>query len=128
MNSNEGRTNRDPFRWRSALLLTVVALIVLAVLGEFGIAGGVLLGLLLYATNLLLILEIGRSLLRAGEPSRPKVAAALSSSGRLLFLAMALSLMATFLGREVVLGACGGFLIAQVNLHVPRLERKREGR
>ena len=119
---------RDPFRWRSAVLLITAAIIVLAIFRQYRVAGGIALGLLLYAGNLFLIMEIGRSLLRRGETSRPKPVAAMSSTGRLLFLAVALSLVAVFLGREVLLGTCGGFLIAQVNLHVPTLGHKREER
>ena len=110
----------DPFRLRSTILLTVIAVIVLAVFRQFGAAGGVGLGFLLYAMNLLLIMEIGRSLLRRDAARCPKPLAAVSSAGRMLFLAIALSLIAVFLGKNVVLGACGGLLIAQVNLHVPR--------
>ena len=101
----------------------------LVVFRQYHEAGGVVLGLLLYTGNLLLMMEIGRSLLRGIETSRPKPLAALSSTGRLLFLAVAMSLIAVFLGREVVLGAGGGFLIAQVNLCVPKLvHKKREKR
>lgn len=128
MKNNTCSRERDPFRWRSTLLLSVTAVIVLAVFRQYYAAGGVILGLLLYTGNLFLMMEIGRSLLGRSETKRPKPLAALSSTGRLLFLAVALSLIAVFLGREVVLGACGGFLIAQVNLHVPTLGRKREGR
>ena len=107
----------------------MAAVIALAIFRQYHEAVGVVLGLLLYAVNLLLMMEIGRSLLRGIETSRPKLLVALSSTGRLLFLAVALSLIAVFLGREVVLGACGGFLIAQVNLHVPKLvHNKREKR
>ena len=123
-----GGAGRDPFRWRSTIPLTVAAVIALVVFRQYHGAGGIVLGMLLYAGNLFLMMEIGRSLLRRDESSRPKAMAALSSTGRLLFLAIALSLIAVFLGREVVLGACGGFLIAQVNLHITRLGRKREER
>ena len=116
----------DPFRWRTTLLLTAGTVIALAVFRQYYAAGGILLGLLLYAANLLLLTEIARSLLSRSETRRPKSLAALSSTGRLLFLAVALSLIAVFLGRTVVLGACGGYLIAQVNLHVPTLVHKRE--
>jgi hypothetical protein len=121
-------SRRDPFRWRSTILLILIATSVLASFRQFATAGGIVLGLLLYATNLFLMMEIGRSLLRGAETSRPKPLAALSSAGRLLFLAVTLSLTAVFLGRDVVLGACGGFLIAQVNLHVPKLGHTREVR
>ena len=128
MKTDARARERDPFRWRSTILLTVAAVIVLAIFRYYRMAGGIVLGLLLYAGNLFLMMEIGRSLLHGGETSRPKPLAALSSTGRLLFLAVALSLIAVFLGRRVVLGACGGFLIAQVNLHVPTLGHKREKR
>ncbi|MCK5827148.1 hypothetical protein KAH43_01385 [Candidatus Bipolaricaulota bacterium] len=113
-------SGRDPFRWRSAGLFIGIAIFGLLIFRQYRVAGGVALGLALYASNLFLIMEIGRSLLRNTETRRPKPLAALSSAGRLFFLAIALSLTATFLGREVVLGACGGLLIAQVNLHIPR--------
>ena len=128
MNTDVGSRGRDPFRWRSTILLTVAAVIVLSIFRRYHTAGGIVLGLSLYAVNLFLIMEIGRALLRRVETRRPKPLAALSSTGRLLFLAVALSLTAVFLGREVLLGACGGFLIAQVNLHVPTLGHKREKR
>ena len=128
MKSDPHARERDLFRWRSTIPLTLAAVIALAIFRQYHMAGGVALGLLLYAGNLFLMMEIGRSLLRGGETSWPKALAALSSTGRLLFLAVALSLIAVFLGREVVLGACGGFLIAQVNLHFPALGHGREER
>ena len=128
MKTDTHNRERDPFRWRSTIVLTMAAVIALVAFRQYHVAGGIALGLLLYAGNLFLMMEIGRSLLRRGETSRPKPLAALSSTGRLLFLAVALSLIAVFLGREVLLGACGGILIAQVNLHIPRLGRKREER
>ena len=120
MNIRAVLRSSDPFRLRSTILLTVAAIIVLAVFHQFDAAGGLVLGFSLYAINLLLIMEIGRSLLRRDGARHPKPLAALSSTGRMLFLAIALSLIAVLLGRDVVLGACGGLLIAQVNLHVPR--------
>jgi hypothetical protein len=119
----------DPFRRRSTTLLIVGVGLLAVVLKRYQVAEGIVLGGLLYAVNLLLILEMGRSLLRSGgSRNRAKPLAALGSAGRLLFLAIAMSVIAIFLGREVVLGACGGFLIAQVNLHVPKIGHKREAR
>lgn len=128
MKTEVGRRERDPFRWRSMILLALAAGIVLTVFRQYRVAGGIVLGLLLYAGNLFLMMEVGRSLLRRGQAGKPRLLVALSSAGRLLFLAVALSLTAVFLGREVVLGACGGFFIAQVNLHAPSLGAKREER
>ena len=124
--SSEHRV-RDPFRWRSTGFLIGITIVVLWLFRQPLIAGGVALGLALYATNLLLIMEIGRSLLRSSGARKPKPLASLSSAGRLFFLAIALSLIAVFLGRDVVLGACGGLLIAQVNLHVPIIGQYRKG-
>jgi len=126
MKATSRKRRQDLFLWRSTLLLILAAVVGLAVFRQIRMAGGVVLGLLLYASNLLLMIEIGRSLLRGGKSSRPKLVASLSSTGRLLFLAIALSLIAVFLGSDVLLGACGGFLIAQVNLHVSTLGNKRE--
>ena len=120
MNTDVGSRGRDPFRWRSTILLTVAAVTLLSIFRQYHTAGGIVLGLSLYGANLFLLMEIGRSLLRKGRARRPKPLAALSSAGRMLFLVVALSLIAVFLGREVLIGACGGLLIAQVNLHVPR--------
>jgi len=120
MSIRKALRSSDPFRLRSTILLIAIAVIVLAGFRHFDAAGGVGLGLLLYAANLLLMMEIGRSLLRRDGARHPKPLAAVSSAGRLLFLGIALSLIAVLLGRNVVLGACGGLLIAQVNLHVPR--------
>jgi len=82
----------DPFRLRSTILLIVITVSVLAGFRQFDAAGGVGLGFLLYAVNLFLIMEIGRSLLRRDNARHPKPLAAVSSAGRLLFLAIALSL------------------------------------
>jgi len=125
-----GACVRDPFRWKSALILLVLALIALILLRQYPIALGVGLGFALFTSNLLLLHEIGRALLRKdaeGAPN-PRPWAAISSTSRLLFLAGALCLIAIYLGREVVLGACGGFFAAQVNLHIPERGRKREER
>jgi hypothetical protein len=129
MNDNEERIERDPFRWRSTVSIGLIAVVVLVIVRQYQAAIGVVLGGLLYAGNLVLMMEIGRSLSRQEAASRVKAIAALSSTGRLLFLGVALSAIALFLGRVVLLGACGGFLIAQVNLHILRPEsRRRESR
>lgn len=74
-------------------------------------------GFLLYAMNLLLLTEIARSM-HAGQ-SKASLLLAISSSGRLLLLGGALAAIAWSFGRQTLLGACGGLLLAQVNLHRP---------
>jgi hypothetical protein len=127
MNAGMWSDQRDPFRWRSTLLLIGVVSGALAIFGRYEAAGGVLLGLSLYAFNLLLIREIGRSLL-SHEEGRIRALVALSTAGRLFLLAIALAAVAWWLGRATVLGACGGLLLAQVNLHVSRTGGRREDR
>jgi len=118
---------RDPFRWRSTLLLTAIAGGLLAIVGEPTTAGGVVLGVALFGLNLLLLREIARALVRENERG-VRIATALSIFGRLLLLGTALAAIALGLGRDAVLGACGGLLVAQVNLHVSRPGEKREDR
>jgi small-conductance mechanosensitive channel len=100
---------------------------VLAMIGKAMAAWGVIMGVALFALNILLLREIARTLLHRKERG-VKIATALSSSGRLLLLGIALAAIATGLGRDAVLGACGGLLIAQVNLHVLRPGEKQEDR
>ena len=126
MGTDEQETVRDLFRWRSTTIVELLAIVVLLFLGQYKAAGGVALGWGLYAGNLFLIMEIGRSLVRQTSPSKIKALAALSSTGRLLLLAMALSAVALFLDHAVLFGTIGGLLIGQVNLHVLRIGGRRE--
>jgi hypothetical protein len=128
MQADEDNRIRDPFRWRSTALFVSFVIVVLLFLRQVAAAGGVALGWGLHAGNLLLMMEIGRSLTRQKAPSRIKTLAALSSTGRLLLLAMALSAIAVFLNHAVLFGTFGGLLIGQVNLHAPRLGDRREER
>ena len=65
----------------------------------------------------LLLIEVGRSLLGSGRRVRPGIA--LSAVGRLLLLGIVLAAVFLFLGRSAGVGACGGLLASQVNLHFP---------
>jgi hypothetical protein len=105
-----------PLRIGSGLLLCAAGALALVLLGRSGAAAGVGIGFGLYVLNVLLMAEIARSLLDAG-PRRIRIATVLSSVGRLSLLGVGLAAVATLLGRETVLGACGGLLAAQVNLH-----------
>jgi hypothetical protein len=108
---------RDLFRWRSAVLLTLVLSLVLLAFQSSRAALGAVIGFGLYAANLFLIAEIARGLTREGGPIARRMVA-VSAVGRLLLLTVALAALGLSWGREMLLGACGGLLLAQINLHV----------
>jgi hypothetical protein len=99
-------------------LLCAGGALVLGLAGRPLAAAGVGIGFVLHVANLLLMAETARSLVESGSHQRIRFVTGLSSVGRLLFLGVVLSVVAIFLGREMLLGACGGLLAAQVNLHV----------
>ena len=101
----------------SALLLCAAASGLLWVFGRPSAAAGVGIGFALFAGNVLLLFEIGRTLL--GGRRGAKAGVALSAIGRLMLLGILLAAVGLFLGRSAVLGACGGLLLSQVNLHFP---------
>jgi hypothetical protein len=103
---------------RSTLIAAVLALVV-GLLGYPWAALGVWIGVALFVGNLLLLHEIARSLLAVQSRRAWRPAAVGSSLGRFLLLGLLLALVGIFLGREALLGACGGLLIAQVNLTFP---------
>lgn len=76
-----------------------------------------MLGLVLFATNGFLLVETGRALI--GREESPRAAIALSAVGRILLLGGALAAVFLLIGRPAGLGACGGVLVSQVNLHLP---------
>ncbi len=100
---------------RSTLTAAVLAL-VLGLLGHPWAALGVWIGLALFAGNLLLLCEAARSLVTARSRRAGRSMAVGASLGRLLLLGVLLALVGVYLGREALLGACGGLLITQVNL------------
>jgi len=101
----------------SAFLFCGVIALVAVVLGAREAAGGVMIGFVLFAANALLLVEVGRTLL-GGEGRGGRVAVAVSSVGRLLLLGVLLAAVFLFLGRSAGVGACGGLLASQVNLHL----------
>ena len=103
---------------RSTLMAAALALVV-GFLGYPWAALGVWIGVALFVGNLLLLHEIARSLLSAGSRRTGRSMAVGSSLGRFLLLGVLLAFVGIFLGREALLGACGGLLITQVNLHLP---------
>ncbi len=103
---------------RSGLIAAGLAL-ALALLGYPGAACGVWIGVALFIGNLVLLHEVARSLLGARSRRTGRSMAFGSSLGRFLLLGVMLALVGVYLGREVLLGACGGLLITQVNLSLP---------
>jgi len=67
--------------------------------------------------NIFFLYEAARGLLDRADSGGPRFLAAASNVGRLLFLGVVLSSVFLFLGRDALLGACGGLFLSQVNLH-----------
>lgn len=86
-----------------------------------------LIGFGLFALNALFLYESGRSLLGGTSRGRARMIASFSGLGRLLFLGVILSLVEG-LGTGALVGACGGLLLAQANLHVAALLKRGVGR
>ncbi len=99
--------------------MTSILALVAGLLGYPLAALGLWIGVALYIGNLLLLHEIARSLLAAGSRRTGRSMAIGSSLGRMLLMGVLLALVGLTLGREALLGACGGLLITQVNLHLP---------
>jgi len=77
------------------------------------------LGVLLFLGNLLLLHETARSLLAGRDRRKGRAMAIGASVGRLLLLGVLLAVIGMTLGREALLGACGGLLVTQMALSLP---------
>jgi hypothetical protein len=97
-------------------LLAALAATVVGLLGYPLAAFGIWIGIVLFIGNLAMLYEIGRSLMTAAHRRSGRSIAVGSSLGRLLLLGVLLAAIGFTLGREALLGACGGLLIAQTNL------------
>ena len=113
------------FLLRRSGLLALVAIVFLLSFGFYFATLGVVIGVALFVANLFLLYEAGRSLLSASSRGAGRALAAGSSVARFLMLGVGLWLVFSFLGREALLGACGGLFLSQVNLHFPL--RRAEG-
>ncbi|MGB2983563.1 MAG: hypothetical protein WBC63_06860 [Candidatus Bipolaricaulia bacterium] len=101
----------------SAFLFCGAIAVILLPLGYREAAGGMMIGFALYTANALLLVESGRALL-GGSRRGGRVAVAVSSVGRFLLLGVLLAAVFLFLSRPTGIGACGGLLVSQVNLHL----------
>ncbi len=114
------------FHLRSTLCVGIAAAVLLAAFGLGQAALGVLIGMGLFVATSAFLYEVGRSLFNASPARRSRVMAALSSVGRLAFLAVSLALVSR-LGRSVLIASCGGLLFGQMNLHRAYILRERSG-
>ena len=111
----------EPFRaLRVGSAFLFCGLIALTLLGfrQSTAAGGVMLGFALYAANAFMLVETGRALLAGGQRGG-RGAVVASALGRILLLGVLLAGVFLLLGRVAGIGACGGLLVSQVNLHFP---------
>lgn len=115
------------FHLRSTLGFCGVAAGVLAWFGLVAAALGVLIGCALFTLNSFFLYEAGHSLIKASSKGRGGVIAALSSLGRILFLAVALALV-TRMGQCALFAACGGIFVGQVNLHLGYIRQRSAAR
>jgi len=99
----------------------------LAAAGIWAAALGLLIGVSLFVMNVFFLYEAGRALMGAGSKGKGQAIAALSGIGRLLFLAVTLAFAAR-LGTQVLLFACGGLMLGQVNLHLAYCCKRRTTR
>ncbi len=111
------------FRVHVDLGVWVVAVAVLAALGQWHLALGVTGGFLLFIVNAFILYQAGRVLLRGASGDRGAILAGLSGMGRMLLLAVVLAL-AAMVGVPVFLACAGSLLFCQMNLHVAYILRK----
>lgn len=104
----------------SSLLFCAIGSAVLGATGYPRVAAGVGIGLGIHLLNLFLLVETNRSTVTASGRRRAALAAGGGSVARYLMMASALAGIGLFLDREILLGACGGLFVAQVNLHIAR--------
>ena len=114
------------FHLRSTICVGVAAAVILAVFGLGQAALGVLIWMGQFVSTSSFLYEAGRSLFNASSARRGRGMAALSSVGRLAFLAVSLALVSR-LGHSVLIASCGGLLFGQMNLHRAYILRERSG-
>ena len=112
------------FRLRSTLVVCGIAIIFSTVVGAWEAVAGILIGYALFVLKSFFLYEAGRSLLGITSKRKGRAIAALSSLGRILFLAAVLALVSQ-MGTLPLLSACGVLLVGQVNLHLSYIRKRR---
>jgi len=115
------------FRLRRLLVLGVVGVPILAAIGLTEAAVGFAIGLSLFVFNSFFLYEAGRALIRRNSKGIGRAIAALSSFGRVVFLAVTLALVAR-MGLSALFSACGGLFLGQIHLHLGHMMRRKTAR
>jgi len=97
---------------------------ILSVFGLWVLAVGFLVGCLLFVLNLLFLYESGRALIRLEGRERAGAMAGCSSLGRILFLGVALALLAQ-VSVPAFCAACGGLIFSQTGLRLIYIRQRR---
>ncbi len=108
----------------SGLLFSVIVSSILSVFGLWVLAVGFLVGCLLFVLNLLFLYESGRALIRLEGRERAGAMAGCSSLGRILFLGVALALLAQ-VSVPAFSAACGGLIFSQTGLRLVYIRQRR---
>lgn len=112
------------FRLRSLLVLGIVGTSILAAIGLSEAAVGLVIGLALFVLKSFFLYEAGRALIRRNSKGIGRAIAALSSFGRVVFVAVTLTLVVQ-MGRSALFSACGGLILGQINLHLAYIIRRK---
>lgn len=115
------------FRLGGLVVLGLIGAIVLIAIGLPRAAAGLIFGLGLFMLNTFFLYEAGRTLIKRDSKKIGGAIAGLSSVGRILFLAMALTFVSR-MGRAALLAACGGLFLGQVYLHLSHVIKENAGR
>lgn len=112
------------FHIDGSLFFSVIVSLVLSIFGLWTLAAGFLVGCLLFILNLLFLYESGRALIKLGVRERAGTVAGCSSLGRILFLGVALALVAK-VSVPAFCAACGGLIFSQTGLRLVYIYQKR---
>ncbi len=110
------------FRLRNLLVLGIVGASILTAIGRPTAAVGLVIGIALFVLKSFFLYEAGRALIKRDSKGIGRAIAALSSFGRVVFLAVALAVAAK-MGPSALFSTCGGLILGQTNLHLAYIVR-----
>ena len=112
------------FRLRNILVLGIVGASILASVGLSEAAVGLVIGLALFVLKSFFLYEAGRALIKRDSKGIARAIAAVSSFGRVVFVAVTLALVAQ-MGLSTLLSTFGGLVLGQINLHLAYIVRRK---